>query len=286
MSSHNKKRSSGLLYEFLVREISKTLVDGDTKRSSDAMKVLKRHFKVGTEIYREFKLIDALVRTTVSSEHVAANILLEAKAAARTHSTDKLRDEKSALLADITRTLNSSDVFEHHIPDYKIYATAQILLNEWRKQSQGSADLSKIASYEDSIIHWLTTKKDPVSSSMMNEESPGTNRLLMHVMMKKLHEKYDGVLSPRQASIIKSYALSNVRDDQITVKNKLTEVRTSLLEQIDEYVSSNSNEKYVVEKLKEIRSTIHEENLGTVDDETVTRFLQYVKLHEELTSEE
>ena len=70
--THNKRRNAGLLYEFLVRTISQALVEGNQKKSSTALKILRRHFKPGTELHKEFRLINALVRSTVSSESVAS----------------------------------------------------------------------------------------------------------------------------------------------------------------------------------------------------------------------
>ena len=83
--AHQKKRNSGLLYEFLVHCISRALVENDQKKSAAALKILRRHFKPGTELYKEFRLINSLIKTTVSSESVASSIVTEAKAAARSH---------------------------------------------------------------------------------------------------------------------------------------------------------------------------------------------------------
>ena len=40
MSIHNKKRNTGLLYEFLIKTISQSLVDDDKKKSSKALKIV------------------------------------------------------------------------------------------------------------------------------------------------------------------------------------------------------------------------------------------------------
>ena len=39
--NHNKKRNSLLIYEFLVRTISRALVEDDKKKSSAALKILR-----------------------------------------------------------------------------------------------------------------------------------------------------------------------------------------------------------------------------------------------------
>ena len=126
MSSHAKKRNSALLYEFLVKFISQSLVDGDKKKSNAAFKIIKKHFKQGTEIYKEFRLLNALAQTSVSSEHVASNILFEAKAAARTHDVAKLDKEKRNLLSDIINSIKDNEIFEQHIDEYKKFDSSGI----------------------------------------------------------------------------------------------------------------------------------------------------------------
>ena len=123
--AHNKKRNAGLLYEFLVLNISKALVDGDQKKSGVALKVIKRHFKPGTELYKEFRLIRSLVQTTVSSEQVAASIIQEAKAAARSYDIRTLDREKSLLISTINRAIGDENFFDAQVNEYKIYATIQ-----------------------------------------------------------------------------------------------------------------------------------------------------------------
>ena len=100
-SSHNKKRNTGLIYEFLIRTISKALVENDKPQSSKALRIIKQNFKSGTELYKEFRLVNALMKTTVTSESVASSIISEAKMAARSHNINELDREKSILIRNI-----------------------------------------------------------------------------------------------------------------------------------------------------------------------------------------
>ena len=288
MSKHAKKKNSGLLYEFLIRTISTALVDGDTKKSSMAMKLITKHFKPGTELYKEFRLINSLVRTTVSSPNVAANILTEAKSASIKHDASRLELEKISLVKAIIGSLRDTEFFEQQIDEYKAYATAQVLLNEWRKLPKGQADLSTVASYEDQLMRWLTTEKKEKPTVLINDESPGTNRALMRIMMKKLHEKYDCVLTHEQSSLLRSYALAGVKTDPGIVFSKLVDIRNTTLSKIDEYAATyrDENAQFVLKKLNETREMLINESLDKVDDETVSRFMLYAKLNEELTSED
>lgn len=280
---HNKKRNTGLLYEFLVTMISRSLVEGNEKASSQALRILRRHFKQGTELYKEFRLIHALRKTTVSSEAVAAGIIHEAKLAARSHDFKELDRQKSFLIRDINHLIKDENFYDQQVSEYRFLATVQTLLNDWRSRD---ADLQRVAQYEDQLVKRLTTEKVAEPDHLISEESPGESRLLMKVMMKKLNEKYSGVLNDEQKSLIRAYAFSTANDDPDAIKKKLTEVRDTLLVSIESFGESHPENEYINKKLTEARQQLAAEKLDVVDDETVTRFMLYTKLSVELESKE
>jgi hypothetical protein len=281
-SKHNKRRNSLLIYEFLVRTISRSIVEDDKKKSAAALKILKKHFKPGTELYKEFRLMNALVKTTVSSEHTAASILREAKTAVTKFDLDKLDREKSILIRNINHILNDENFYDQQVNEYRTFATIQTLLNEWRSDNK---DLYRVAQYEDQLMKLLVTEKIQKEDATITEDTSGTARLLMKVMSKKLNEKYNGILNEQQKSLIKAYAYSTSSDDQTSIKLKLQEIKSELVSLIDGYESEVQND-YLKNKLEETKSTLLGESLELVDDETVTRFMLYSKLRDELETKE
>lgn len=281
-NKHNKRRNSLLIYEFLVRTISKSLIEDDKKGSAAALKILRKHFKQGTELYKEFRLMNSLAKTTVSSEHVAASILKEAKIASEAFDFQKLDREKSILIRNINHILNDENFYDQHVNEYRTYATIQTLLNEWKSSNK---DLHRMAHFEDQLMKHLVTVKTPVSDTTIAEDTSGTARLLMKVMTKKLNEKYNGVLNEHQKSLIKAYAYSAASEDQTSIKMKLQEIKSELVGLIDGYKSEVQND-YLKNKLSETKTVLLEENLETIDDSTVTRFMLYAKLNDELASKE
>jgi hypothetical protein len=282
MSAHNKKRNTGLLYEFLIHTISQALVDDDKRKSSRALKIIKAHFKPGTELYKEFRLINSIMKTTVSVESVASSILGEAKVAARSHDVDSLDREKSLLIRSINHQLNDDHFYDQQISEYRTFATVQNLLNSWRLKS---ADLSKMAEYEDQVVRWLVTPKTESNEQITTEGTAGSNRLLMKIMMKKLGEKYDDTLTTEQKSLIKAYAFSAASDDEKTIILKLNEIKGKLLNSIESYVDNKKEEKYLSDKLNEVKSGLLNE-VKKVDDSVVAEYMLYIKLIDELSGGE
>jgi hypothetical protein len=204
--------------------------------------------------------------------------------AARTADMNALDREKSLLIRSINYSLRDDNFYEQPIAEYRMYATIQTLLNEWRKPV-GTADLSSLAKYEDHLRSWLLSEKKTVESGLI-DESPGTARLLMRVMMKKLNEKYSNVLNDEQRELIKAYAFSTANDDQTTIKRKLEEMRSDLLNSIEEYETNNQDNTFLVKKLNEAKTAIVSESLETVNDSTVSKFMLYSALRHELISSE
>lgn len=282
--THNKKRNTALLYEFLIRTISSALVENDKRKSSVALKILRRYFKPGTQLYKEFRIFNALIKTTVSSDSVATSILKEARTAIEALDYETLDKEKSLLIRNINHVIKDENFYDQPVAEYRLYASIQTLFNEWRKPA-GSTDIVSLANYENQLREWLITEKKKEDHTLI-DETPGTTRLLMKVMMKKLNEKYSSSLNDDQREIIKAYAFSTANEDQTTIKKKLEEVRHGLLEAIDSYMTQKQDNTFVINKLQNTKSKILSESFDAVDDDTVSKFMLYSNLRHELTSTE
>ena len=132
MTRHNKKRNSGLLYELLIRKISRSLVEGDNKSASISKSIVKKYFNAGTELHKEYRLINALVNVPVGSESIATAVLSEAREASKKFDSKALKIEKSNLIREINHELNKDDFYAESVPNYRMYATASSVIGYWR----------------------------------------------------------------------------------------------------------------------------------------------------------
>ena len=282
---HNKKRNVGLLYEFLVRTVSSSLVDDNSQRSTIALDILKKYFKSGTELYKEFRLLNSLMKVSVGNQGVASSIITEAKSAARSHDAHALEKEKSYLIKDINHKLADTNFWDQPIAEYKMYATVQTLINDWRLGPQASLD--RLAEYEDRLVRWLT---EPRNTPEVKEELGGTigeNRFLYRIMMKRLNDKYGCSLSSREKAILREYVFS-VGDEKArtSILESLEVVKKDALTAISVYTKEVPGHEYMLKKVNEVRDAIVAEQLTNLDDGVVTRFMLYMKLISELESKE
>ena len=98
MSNHNKKRNVGIIYEQLLLRASTALVDNDSATADACKAIIKKYYRPGTEIFKEFRLFQALLNTTVKSETMGSRLIQEARRGVHIFSTIKLDREKSDLI--------------------------------------------------------------------------------------------------------------------------------------------------------------------------------------------
>lgn len=268
---HNKKRNAAIIYEQLVRFISKSLVDGKNEQAKEAMSIVQEHFKQGTHLHREFKLFNALVRTTVPTESIALRILDEAKKAAKEHDSVALDREKGLLIRSINKRLNISNFFEQRIPDYRSLATVQTLLNDWRCGI--NADIARIAEYETKVASMLTEQKIVPSLDVNGKVS----NLSVNLLKKKVGEKMSSELTTEQFKLIK---LSLMQDKKNLVP-LLSETKDNALNNIKDFERKNKNES-ILEKVGDVKVLIESLSPNDTSEENISKFLTLTKLVEEL----
>lgn len=272
---HNKKRNAILMYEFLIRTISKALCEGDKRRQSVAVRIIKRYYSnPNTELYKEFRLANAIYRSSISSYAAVTSILNETKQRIRSLNFEKLNKEKSSLINEVNKRLNDDSFYDYIIPDYKIMATIQTLFNEWNADS---ILIDKLIEFEDKVSNWLLTNKSPIESTNTNEDlDKGTTRLAAKLINQKFNEKYSE-LNNEQRSLIRSFVLSEMSNDTNSIKTYMEDVKSRLLEKINNVSNITDSEK-----LSEVKQALLDEDLSNIDNDMVTRFLLYSHLTEEL----
>tara|TARA_Y100000593_G_C4300626_1_gene333170 strand:+ start:578 stop:1441 length:864 start_codon:yes stop_codon:yes gene_type:complete len=279
--SHNKKRNVGIIYELLLRNISSSLIKNDKKSAQKALDIIEKRFAKSTELYKEFRLFNALAKSTVSDTSVASAILIEAKNAARRCNFESLNKEKSLLIRDINYNLNDKKFYHRRVPEYKTYATIQTLLNEWRLQD--SSDLTKTIQFESKVAEWLIDKsKEDMNEGLENSQNPTVDSLVVKIMSEKINEKYGGKLGDLQRRVLQEYifSLSENKDDKI--RSLLSEIKNNTVDDLENLKNSTKN-NVILEKIEDVKSKILAEDVEKINDESISRFLVLINLRKEIS---
>lgn len=279
---HNKKRNIGVVYELLIQHITNCIVEGDNKSAKIGTRLIEKHFSKEKELYKEFRLFNALVSSTVSDTHIVASILSEAKRAARKIDYKKLEKEKSNLLRDINYKINRKDFFYQSVANYRQLGSIQIALNEWRKDSP---DLGRLIEFEKKIGENLLLEKTNKSITEVknNLDASKSDKLILKLMTEKINKKYSN-LSSAEREIISNYVFYSSKEGDY-LKSYLSEKRKDALSLLENFEDKESNQ-ILVEKVGKVRDTIQNISEQEVNDETVIKFLTITKLINELTKQE
>ncbi len=269
MAKHNKKRNVGLIHEQLVRYASEKIVEGKKDMATKAMQILNHHFKEGTELYKEFRLFNSLVHTDIEEKSIARRIIKESRQACKDHDLKKLTQEKSSLIRSINHRIDENSFYDQRIEEYKVFATVQSLLNEWRGAS--SLSPSDIVKYETVLEEWLTRSKK--ESTM--EKVPQADPLALKIMIEKFNKKYSN-FNKHQMHLLECKLLGN----EEKIAHQIGEIKEHALNCLDKFYSLCEN-KVLNDKRKVVEQKIKNLQIDS-QDETVKKALIISHLVQEL----
>lgn len=278
---HSKKRNSALLYEFLVRHISKCLVEDNKQEANKALTISKKFFSEGSPLRNELKLFQSIMNSTVKSPESARKIVEYACKSAALMNSRMIDEEKSKLIKEINYNL-SGNVYEYKVPEYTTYASLQILFNESRNKNKKMDEIEKIK-LKDSLIFKLTEAKKVSEPVKLN---PEYNNAVYKIIVSKFHEKYNGRLTENQKNILMQYAAYMISED----KNKFQKVLESESKRINSVLSNITEaslvkDKDLMNKLNECKKKFCEINFANnIEESAVVTLLEYVKLADEVQS--
>ena len=275
---HNKKRNVGIVYELLLNHISTKLLEGNKHDAKIATKLIEKHFKKGSEIYKEFRLFNALAKSDITHTHAVASILNEAKQASRKLNQKKLEKEKSALLYDINYKINDKNFYYRNISDYRDLGLVQLVMNEWRKEDR---DIKKLVDFETRLGELMLRTKSKTNENKY--DASHSDRLVLKIMTEKFNRRYGEELSNDQQTIIEGYVFLSDKDPKQL--EKFFEVKKVEAIQSLENFEDKSDNRYLLSKLDEVRKKIENLPSNDINDENVVKFLTLTKMINEIKKE-
>lgn len=276
---HSKYKNTGILFELLVRQITSDTLSG---KSSEATNILKKYFSK-TELGREYKLYDSLLKRTNLTEGKAEIIINTILESSKQLNRSALKRQKYNLIKEIKQYYNLEDFFKTKLPQYKAQASIYTLIEAYNNDKKISHEL--IISNKLSLLEHLTStsvKPKEKSDEVINEFSQydkDTRILTYKILLDKFNSKYAD-FSNNKKEILKEFinSVDNTNKLKEFYNTKINEFKSTL-------VKLNSKTKNEVTKIKinEVTNLLIE--LGKNDkvtNENIVNLLQYCDLIDEL----
>lgn len=276
---HNKKRNIGLVFEQLNQLLTESIIRSDKDTASVCLRLMREHFRSGTELAKELRLFLSLSTIQVKDSALIERIMREAKEASKNVDRKKLAKEKTELIKQVNEQFGKSQVFNTKVQNFKSLATVQVLLNEWRKKESASY----VVELEEKLINEI---KNSNALEVKKKTSPPVNQLVLEMARKKFNQKYSN-LSQNQVNMLFEYVTTADHDKLI---KKYEQLRMRVLSESEAYLKSDkeNHSKYFKEKLQEAIEKIRRFNFSdseVIMEHKVERAVTLQKLAEDLENE-
>tara|TARA_Y100000034_G_C6899811_1_gene415732 strand:- start:307 stop:1140 length:834 start_codon:yes stop_codon:yes gene_type:complete len=270
-NKHNKKRNTAFLYEILVRETTRAVINKDAVRKKKTTDIIREHFKKGTCLYDELQLYKSLMETTDLNEKISEKLLSEVKVSREKIVNKKLFNEQTKLISNINSNLGP-EVYSNFIPNYKNIANVFQLFNP-------------LPNVKDRVLLEQLILKALQSRTVKEEEKMDTiDNLVFKTFVGKFNEAYSGSLTDEQKNLVTNYVFS-FSDNGIGLKVYLNEELGRLKKEITNALSLNEikSDDDMMEKTKSVLefldSFAKKENISEQD---IKKLLKVQMLAEEV----
>jgi len=274
---HSKLRNTGLLFEFLLRQVTVDVLN--KKKESPALKIIKGKFNEHTELGKELALYNLILNKKFKSDKKADFFLSEVIRQRGKLNNTNLRREKYNVIATIKETYDVNQLFSSKVPNYKVFASVYKLF-------EGINDMGadeKTESYFI-IIENVTTLTYKKNKSYMPEEFKDKDlRILSYkTLLEKFNKKYTN-LSDEQKHVLKEYIsnISNTNNFSTFVETQIPKLKTKLAKKVKKV-----KDKVLRIKLKEAINCVDKFCLNEskqTNDNSVVQLLRYYELDKELS---
>ena len=207
---HNKKRDTGLVYEFLVRRLSHSMIQKDRLASQKCLEIVRKYYGDGTPLSQERELFDVIKNTRGVTEQAARRILREVQRAAQELDVKKIEIKKSNLIKEINYTFGKEFFTDHRIPEYRLLASIQMVIDASRTQTRLTESVQKIQ-LEEGLIRYMTTRGSFQEATTQKSE---VDQLVMAMVAKRFQEKYSKSLNSAQKTLLEKYIRAQVTGDE------------------------------------------------------------------------
>ena len=278
---HSKIRNTGLLFEFLLRQITADVLN--KKSNSRATTILRKKFNEHTELGKEWALYNLLMTKKFKTDNKANFFISEIITQRNKLNNSVLKREKFNLIKDLKESYDLQNFLSSKVKNYKLYASVYKLF----EYNDSLSAEEKTESYFN-LVEYVTTFENKVN---LSETVGGTKipddedlRILTYkTLLEKFNQKYTK-LSGAQKNLLREY-INNVSNTN-SLKDTLKEIVKGLKQDLQTH-SKNLKDKVVKIKMQEAIKSI-DKFCGTNDkskivkDSYVVQTMRYLELLKEV----
>jgi len=251
-----------------------------TSDKSVTIDIIKKYFGKNTELAKEIKLYNAMLKEQFKSEAKALEYIRSLKEAYKKLNKSTLRRERYNLIKEISNNFKLNQISKIRVPNYKLLASAYIIFENDEADNPKQMMECKSNIVDSIITERAQTEKQTDSVLEAFKAQPKDQRLLTYkLLIDKFNSKYS-VLDESQKSLLNKY-ITNVNDTEVLkeyIQTIIPSIKTGLKAHVSKIDDPATRIK--VERLSEMLCDV--ENINVVKESHVLNLLRYFDLLKEL----
>jgi hypothetical protein len=281
---HSKFKNTGVLFELLVRQITLEVLNGDKKET--AKNIVREFFAPNTELNKELRLYDILLKEKYSSE-TKADRLVETVCDAHTKLNQSvLSKEKFNLIKEVSAKFDIEQFLSSPISNYKVLAS---IYKVFESKRESNYDVKDIFNSKVTLIENITSKpsqklqptEDKKLIESYKQQDKDLRLLTYKILVETFNKKYTN-LNDSQKNLLKEYInnITNTTKFKDYVGIELPKIIAEL-----KAIKTKVEDKVTTIKLSETISVLEKMKMGkTVSDSQVSSIMLSYELIKELKS--
>jgi len=267
---HNKKRNTAFLYETLIKELTKTIINEDAGTKQVLLDLIKEHFNKDTLLHQELQLYRTLCEVWNIPANAAEKLIFEIRHKYAALDKKELFNEQSRLIKKINKQLTKS-VFLNFVPNYKTLATIYQIFNE-------ETPTKDRVLLEENILKRLSSKKNRA----FNEIEPVDN-IVYKTFVEKFNSEYSSKLLDEQKELLSKYMssfLDNGVEFKIFLNEEIERLKTSVSESLK--MKEIKEDQSMLAKTKEVLNVLGSFREKKINKNLIEKVLKIQNLVEEI----
>jgi hypothetical protein len=281
---HSKFKNTGVLFELLVRQITLEVLNGDKKET--AKTIVREFFAPNTELNKELRLYDILLKEKYSSETKADRLVETVCDAHAKLNQSALSKEKFNLIKEVSAKFDIEQFLSSPITNYKVLAS---IYKVFESKRESNYDIKDIFNSKITLIENITSKpsqklqptEDKKLIETYKQQDKDLRLLTYKILVETFNKKYTN-LDDSQKNLLKEY-INNITNttkfkDYVAVQlpNIVAELKA---------IKTKVEDKVTTIKLSETISVLEKMKMGkTVSDSQVSSIMLSYELIKELKS--
>jgi len=269
---HNKKRNTAFLYEVLVREITKCIVENNASKKETIVSVVKEYFTKDSYLKKELDLYRAVLETRKLKVHTAEKLLGEVKKEHDKLDKKELFNEQTRLINKINKSI-SKDVFDNFVPSYKSIATVYQLFNHEEMPMKERVLLE--GALVDNML--LSKKKKQEATSQLKP----IDNIVYKKFVENFNSTYDN-LNEKQTNLLRHFVNSVNDEGKLQFNIYLNEEIGRIKDVLTEASTAQGHDEDVKKKISSVFEILENMKSQRLTDKSLVTIMKVQELAEEL----